>query len=104
MIAGVKKRDDSLIAANGTPITTYGTKTIPLHLGRRRLNRTFILADVAQPILGVDVFRDQRIAVDIHGRRIFDIDTYTSVIYDIPILQHFVYIPSLLLTTNICDY
>ena len=40
---------------------------------------TFILADVTQPILGADLFRDQRIAIDIHGRRIFDIDTYASV-------------------------
>ena len=28
-----QKRGDSLIAANGTPITTYDTKTIPLNLG-----------------------------------------------------------------------
>ena len=74
-----RQRGVSLVAANGTKITTYGTKTIPLNLGFRKMRWTFTLADVAQPILGADFFRNQRIAIDIHGRRLFDIDTYVSV-------------------------
>jgi len=42
-----------LYAPNNTPITTYGTKLIQLDLGlRRRLDRTFIVADVKQAIIG----------------------------------------------------
>ena len=45
----------SLQAANGSEISTYGTRSLTLNLGLRRLFRwIFIIADVKHPILGVD--------------------------------------------------
>ena len=42
----------TLLAANGSAIRTFGTRTESLHIGSQRYTWPFILADVAQPILG----------------------------------------------------
>ena len=51
----LKKSDYVLSAANGTPIATYGTRTMTLNLGLRRdFSWRFLVADVSKPILGAD--------------------------------------------------
>ena len=48
----------TLQAANGTPIVTYGQRSLTLDIGLRRTCRwIFILADTPCPILGSDFFR-----------------------------------------------
>ena len=52
----------SLVAANGSSIGTYGTKTINLCFpGGLHATQSFTLADVDHPILGVDFFRDHNL-------------------------------------------
>lgn len=46
---------EPLVAANGTKIRTFGTRTILLDLGFRKFSWPFILADVQRPMLGADL-------------------------------------------------
>ena len=43
-----------LIAANGTPIKSFGTRQIELQLGLQKYSWRFIVAVVTQPIIGGD--------------------------------------------------
>ena len=43
-----------LIAANGTPIKTFGTRLMILTLGLQKYTWRFIIADVKQPIIPID--------------------------------------------------
>lgn len=71
--------DYVLYAANGTPIATYGQKTLILDLGLRRpLRWTFILADVQKSIIGADFLAENRLMVDLHGRKLVDNTTNLS--------------------------
>lgn len=48
----IKPTDFKLYAANGTEITTYGSKTIDVDLGlRRNFQWNFLIADIQQTIL-----------------------------------------------------
>ena len=52
-----KNRQDTfgLLAANNSPIVTYGTRSLTLNLGLRRTFRwVFMIANVRKPILGTD--------------------------------------------------
>lgn len=54
-----------LLAANGTFIATYGTRTLNLDLGLpNRIKWTFIVADVQHPVLGLDFLQAQDFLVD----------------------------------------
>lgn len=71
---------DSLRAANGTKIRTFGTRQIPLDLSLGRLfTWVFTIADVSQPILGADFFASQGILIDLQRKRLVDVRTYASV-------------------------
>lgn len=62
-----------LFAANGTPIKTYGKKTLCLNLGLRRpFKWTFILADVRNSIIGADFLSKHKLLVDLHSKRLRD--------------------------------
>lgn len=68
-----KPCDYTLYAANGTPISTYGEKTITIDLGLRRpLRWTFILANVQRSIIGADFLAENQLMVDLHGRKLVD--------------------------------
>jgi len=56
MVRGQRPRSDyDLSAANGTVIHTYGTETLTLNLGLRRMfTWKFVIADVSKPIIGID--------------------------------------------------
>jgi hypothetical protein len=43
-----------LVNANGSAITVYGIRTLPLSLGGQRFEGEFIVVDVRQAILGAD--------------------------------------------------
>lgn len=67
-----------LFAANGSTINTYGYKVLCLNFGlRRQFVWKFIVADVKQPILGMDFLAEYNLLVDPRNLRI--IDTTTSL-------------------------
>lgn len=59
-----------LTAANGSQIAMFGTWEITLDLGFQRTSWTFRLADVANPILGLDFLTNKHLALDFHARRL----------------------------------
>ena len=69
----------SLLAANHTPIRTYGTRTVPLQFHARHFTWTFTVADVPQPLLGADFLRANNLLVDLRSGRLVDAQTYASV-------------------------
>jgi cleavage and polyadenylation specificity factor subunit 1 len=74
------KSSDTLLlfAANGTKITTYGTKRLTLDLNLRRpLLWSFVIADVKQPIIGIDFLRHYNLLVDAKKGRL--IDSFTKL-------------------------
>jgi len=72
-------RGEPLVAANGTAIKSYGQRTLPLQLGSLRLNWSFTVADVSQPILGADFLRANSLLVDLRGGRLVHSNTYASI-------------------------
>lgn len=63
----------TLYAANGKPITTYGTKIVTLDLNlRRRFQWPFIVADVSKPIIGADFLRHYGLLIDLKNSRLQD--------------------------------
>ncbi|KOC61824.1 hypothetical protein WH47_06162 [Habropoda laboriosa] len=69
----ISKTGYELSAANGTPIATYGTKTLTLNLGLRRdFTWRFVVADVSKPIIGADFLAHYGLLVDIRNQRLID--------------------------------
>ena len=69
----------TLEAVNGTPIRTFGTRSLTLSLGLRRTFRwVFVIAETGTPILGADFLRHHRILVDMTHYRL--VDTTTSLV------------------------
>lgn len=69
------KKPDKLVlyAANGSQIPTYGTKLISVSLNLRRDFRwPFIIADVTQPIIGVDFLTHFNLLVDVRNNCLID--------------------------------
>ena len=63
----------TLQAVNGSPIATYGTRSLTLNLGLCRTFRwVFIVADVEQPILGADFLQHFNLLVDMKHMRLVD--------------------------------
>ena len=78
--ASIRKRnDDLLVAANGTAIPTYGPKTVSLQIGATRYTWPFILARVAQPIIGADFLRQSGLLVDVRNRRLVRASTGEAI-------------------------
>ena len=69
----LRKSDYVLSAANGTPIATYGTRTMTLNLGLRRdFCWRFLVADVSKPILGADFLSHHNLLPDLTNCRLVD--------------------------------
>ena len=65
-----------LLAANNSPIVTYGTRSLTLNLGLRRTFRwVFKIGNVRNPILGADFLAYYGLIVDIRRRRLWDTGT-----------------------------
>ena len=69
-----------LVAANGTEIRTYGTCCLPLKLGNKCFQGSFIVADVNQAILGANFLRANGLLVDLGGQRLVHSATYATII------------------------
>ena len=75
------KKGLPLRAANGSAIPTFGKRTLSLHFGiRKNFNWTFILADVCQPIIGADFFREHGLLIDLKYHRLYDSEAPCSSI------------------------
>ncbi len=73
------QKTEPLVAANGSTIDTFGTRTIPLDLGFRKFKWSFVLADVNRPMLGADFFCNTHLLIDVYTSHIIDAKTYESV-------------------------
>lgn len=75
----------NLFAANGTPIKTYGSKTVVLNLGllnlglRRPIRWLFIIADVQLPIIGSDLLKKHDLLINMKNCKLTDKSTTLSV-------------------------
>lgn len=75
------KQPLNLLAANQTPIKTYGAQTIKVNLGLRRdFHWTFIIADISTPIIGADFLAHHNLIVDIANSKLIDNTTQISSI------------------------
>jgi hypothetical protein len=66
----------SLIAANGSRINTYGSRTIPVSFNGHRYSWRFIVADVNRSLLGADFLSANNLLVDTSNRRLLDSQTF----------------------------
>lgn len=67
-----------LLAANGSPITTYGCLRSAVLIGGVRYAVDFIKADVTRAILGADFLRSHNLLVDLKGSRLVDAASFRS--------------------------
>ena len=75
----LSKTNKRLVAANGSPIMTYGQKELTIDLGNNgTFTWTFILANVSRPILGADMLRHYGLLVDLKHRRLVSSSTFRS--------------------------
>ena len=66
----------TLQAVNGSPIPTYGTRSLTLNIGLRRTFRwIFVIADIQNSILGADFLRHFALLVDVKHNRLLDTTT-----------------------------
>ena len=69
-----------LLAANGTPIATYGTRPLDLTLApRTRFTWPFVVADVRQAILGMDFLSAHDVLVDSKRRQLIHKPSNTRI-------------------------
>ena len=70
----------SLQAANGTTISTYGSRSLTLNLGLRRPFRwVFLVADVKHPILGADFLGHHGLFIDVRSKVLIDSQTKLQI-------------------------
>ena len=75
----LKAPEYTLQAVNGTPIATYGTRSLTLSLGLRQTFRwIFIIASVPQPILGADFLHHFHLILDVKNKKVFSNSTHVS--------------------------
>lgn len=71
-------QDYELFAANGSSIKTYGSSSITVDLGLRRVFKwNFIIADIDRPIIGADFLSNFDLMVDLKRQRL--VDSVTSL-------------------------
>lgn len=82
-VSGLESRTNphgpSLVAANGSSISTFGTRRLTLHFGSDAFTWDFVLANVSRPLLGADFLRSNALLVDLHGNRLVHASTFISI-------------------------
>ena len=68
-----------LAAANDSRLATWGQRNIIVHLGSRSSTQSIHIADVRQPILGADFLVSNNLVVDLRGRRLIDLFSYSII-------------------------
>ena len=74
--ANASRTECQLRAANGSPITTYGTLPATISIAHKRYSNNFIIANVHRPILGADFLRNHGLLVDIRGQRLLEFNIH----------------------------
>ena len=67
-----------MVAANGSPIRTYGTRLVDMCFNGQRFSWEFVLAKVAFPLLGADFLCAHSLLVDVKNRRLVNAVTFSS--------------------------
>ena len=67
-----------LTAANGSSITSHGTKDIQLRFAGHTYSWSFRLVQVTQPLLGADFLAHHHLLVDVAGQRLLVTDSYCT--------------------------
>ena len=67
-----------LVAANGSSITCFGTKTRTISIMDRSYDWPFLIADVRTPLLGADFLAHHDLLVDVRRKRLCEMGTYRS--------------------------
>ncbi|XP_068212646.1 uncharacterized protein [Palaemon carinicauda] len=75
---GPSKDAPSLVAANGSPIRCYGTRTLRISIIGRSYSWPFAIADISHPLLDADFFAYYEPLVDVAGKRLVDTGTCQS--------------------------
>ncbi|GFN84904.1 retrovirus-related pol polyprotein [Plakobranchus ocellatus] len=72
------QRGQALQAANGTTISTFGSRDVKLRFNGTTYEARLIIADVKRSLLGTDFFRRYNLLVDLNGQRLIEADGYLS--------------------------
>ena len=65
---------------NGSPIATFGTRSLTLDLGLRRVFRwIFVIAETSTPIIGADFLREYGLLVSMKQGRLLDMTTNLQI-------------------------
>ena len=78
-VIATRPNNHPLIAANGTPIKSFGTRQIELQLGLQKYTWRFIVADITQPILEGDFLRSHSLLVDLANKRLIRTDNMKMI-------------------------
>ena len=68
-----------LAAANDSRIATWRQRNIIVHLGSHSFTQSFHIANIRQPILGADFVVSNNLVVNLRGRHLIDLFSYTII-------------------------
>ena len=71
-----------LVAANGTPIRSFGTVRKEIKIGNKLHTFAFIVADIARPILGIDFLQTFKMALELADRQLLHSGHSYSFFFD----------------------
>ncbi|MEE8151600.1 MAG: hypothetical protein V3T76_01020, partial [candidate division NC10 bacterium] len=69
----------ALVAANGSSIRTFGSRSIALCFGGQRFRWDFVTASVPMALLGADFLCAHGLLVDVKRRRLINAETFSSL-------------------------
>ena len=64
-----------LQAANGTPVPTYGKKSVSFEVAGSPFSWSFIVGKVSRPLVGADFLRHSGLLVDVRNKRLIEAST-----------------------------
>ena len=80
----------TLVAANGTEIATFGTKTMRVKLGLpKSYEWDFLVAGVDVPIIGADFLASYSLCVDLKNRRLVDMEQGNFSVGSVHLVDHY---------------
>ena len=68
----------SLLAANGSQISTFGTRTLTIQIPEGVFRWAFVVASVSQPLLGADFLRAHSLLVDVKHHRLVNTQLFAN--------------------------
>ena len=71
--------NQALVAAKSTPIHSFGTRQMKIHLGGQKYTWRFLIADVSKPIIGGDFLRTHSLLVDVANQRLIRLDALKTI-------------------------